>query len=52
MKGVQKKFDDLDIILLRNNSSNEVPEVKLIFDSEIAKLLDENPAATPENLPP
>ena len=39
VKVVQKKFDDLDILFLRNNYSNEVPQVNLIYDEEITDIL-------------
>ena len=53
IKVVEKKFDDLDILLLRNNYSNEVPEVKLIYDEEVKKQLRDYPLDySIENLPP
>ena len=51
VKTVQKKLDDLDMMLLRNKGIDEVPEVKFIYDDNIKKAVNENPSATIENIP-
>lgn len=50
LKGIQKKVDDIEIQYLKNNASNQVPQVKLIYDEEILQMLEANPRAGPDDL--
>lgn len=51
VKTVQKKLDDLDLLLMRNKAIDEVPEVKLIYDDNVKKAIADNPAASIDAIP-
>lgn len=52
---LQKKFDDIDLLLIQSNALNEIPDVQLISDKEIsaaiAKWGSQPGIPAPENMP-